>query len=567
MWFLRKDKQKEKRKLAKKFLESTGEKDVSDDMIDMFIKNNSIEEMEKTNNSETDNTTDKKDVEKVEEDKPITESKKIDKETDKSHNENQTKDKSNIEDEQPLSLQKVEEENIKSDNSIEVKKDEEKGDLNPIIEKDKPKPYIDNKKPVPNENKEELIDKDSVKTEIQDKDKTSPSLLEKEVVLNRGEIPIQISNAIVGSTYKDVISQLGHIENIKSLIGLKKVGGLIFNPETNVVSGIPKNPGEYFFEVDYTTNHKKKIKLIVNQDPKKLWKNIPSKQEYKTDDYSETINKKQLEKSIIGASKRGRSHEHQGTDRDDHFVIDIVDDWYITIVADGAGSASLSSLGSKIVAEKSIQIITEALTSNKSLLDLITEYSQNNENETKVRNALYKILAKSAHESYKALYKESENKNTSVKKFHTTLLITLTKKFDFGYFVAGFQIGDGISAICQKDSNVILLGWPDSGEYAGQTRFVTDANLYTSSDELYNRIKFKIVNDFNAIFSMTDGISDPIFGDEKNLKKTQFWNEFNNTINNAINSNNNLDKDEKLLKWMNFYQEREHDDRTLVIIS
>lgn len=64
---------------------------------------------------------------------------------------------------------------------------------------------------------------------------------------------------------------------------------------------------------------------------------------------------------------------------------------------------------------------------------------------------------------------------------------------------------------------------------------------------------------------MTDGISDPIFGDEKNLKKTQYWDKFYANISKVINSQDNK-KNDNLLKWMNFYKEREHDDRTLTII-
>ena len=60
--------------------------------------------------------------------------------------------------------------------------------------------------------------------------------------------------------------------------------GLSFNPETKVIEGIPTEKGDIVlnFTFNFETeepeaepNHKK-ITLIINPDPKLLWKNIPS---------------------------------------------------------------------------------------------------------------------------------------------------------------------------------------------------------------------------------------------------------------------------------------------------
>ena len=48
---------------------------------------------------------------------------------------------------------------------------------------------------------------------------------------------------------------------------------------------------------------------------------------------------------IVGASRRGQLHAHEGTFREDAFRTMAVDDWSLIAVADGAGSHKLSRIG------------------------------------------------------------------------------------------------------------------------------------------------------------------------------------------------------------------------------
>jgi hypothetical protein len=86
------------------------------------------------------------------------------------------------------------------------------------------------------------------------------------------------------------------------------------------------------------------------------------------------------------------------------------------------------------------------------------------------------------------------------------------------YVIASFWVGDGGIGIYNKEKNeVFVLGTPDSGEFAGQTRFLTMSDIF--ADGAYaNRVKFKIVEDFTALVLMTDGITDPKFQTDNNLK-------------------------------------------------
>lgn len=79
-----------------------------------------------------------------------------------------------------------------------------------------------------------------------------------------------------------------------------------------------------------------KIPFVINQDPRKLWKNLPvdwanmPEPKYKNDDILvEYIKVEALpdgtpQKDIVAASKRGRSHAQEGKPRDDHFRMEPV---------------------------------------------------------------------------------------------------------------------------------------------------------------------------------------------------------------------------------------------------
>jgi hypothetical protein len=70
-------------------------------------------------------------------------------------------------------------------------------------------------------------------------------------------------------------------------------------------------------------NHKIKSLFIINPDPKDLWKIIepPSNGDY----YKKNTDKKLIvsdQFNLIAGSRRGRSHEHNGSFRDDDFYIE-----------------------------------------------------------------------------------------------------------------------------------------------------------------------------------------------------------------------------------------------------
>ncbi|WP_232424237.1 protein phosphatase 2C domain-containing protein, partial [Imhoffiella purpurea] len=166
-----------------------------------------------------------------------------------------------------------------------------------------------------------------------------------------------LPNAKVGVAYAETLQGRGpdgtpvRVVEVRLPEGL----GLGFDPDRGEVSGTPAHQGDYRIPLRWTLDGKETYSgeclLIVNPDPQSLWKVLepPRDAPYpkphvdsrliQGDDYR-----------ILAASRRGRSHEHAGSFRDDDFHIARNPDsgWDLILVADGAGSAPFSREGSRL---------------------------------------------------------------------------------------------------------------------------------------------------------------------------------------------------------------------------
>lgn len=331
----------------------------------------------------------------------------------------------------------------------------------------------------------------------------------------------------------------------------------------------------------------RKIPFVINQDPRKLWRNLPVDWEnmpepkYKNDDTQveyvkvEALADGTPQKDIVAASKRGRSHAQEGKPRDDYFRMEHMDNgWYIMAVADGAGSAKYSRQGSKIACDEAVSHCMSKLGQSRAFEDAIEIYSHlhdiTEEDARKiVGNHIYNIVGKAAFDAHKAIQTEASLTKQPIKYYATTLLLAICKKFSFGWFVASFWVGDG--AICLYDKNAHtakILGVPDEGEYAGQTRFLTMSEIFKDATALYQRLRFNIVDDFTALFLMSDGVSDPKFETDANLNNPDKWDALWDDLKEngvELTDDNEASKDQ-LLDWLDFWSPGNHDDRTIAIL-
>lgn len=331
----------------------------------------------------------------------------------------------------------------------------------------------------------------------------------------------------------------------------------------------------------------KKVQFVINQDPRKLWQNLPvdwdnmPEPKYMKEDTQTTYVKVEAlpdgtpQKDIVAASKRGRSHAQEAKPRDDHFRMEHMDNgWYIMAVADGAGSAKFSREGSRLACDKSVETCLAKLGQSKDFEETIEKfYQQKSESEgefrKKVGDFLYNIVGVAAFQAHKAINDEAAIRKQPAKLYATTLLLTISKKFSFGWFVASFWVGDG--AICLYDRSrhmAKILGIPDEGEYAGQTRFLTMPEIFKDAAALYQRLRFSIVDDFTALFLMSDGVSDPKFETDANLNNPDKWDALWDDLkeNGVELTDDNEAAKGQLLDWLDFWSAGNHDDRTIAIL-
>lgn len=401
---------------------------------------------------------------------------------------------------------------------------------------------------------------------------------------------ISVPNGTVGKPYhkhldfiafgwSDIV--LTEIENLEAI-------GLKYNNEKETIEGTPTESGDHKITLKFRIKGEpedaplniKAIPLIINPNPKSLWKNLPSndaEQYWKKDE--EGAFGKLGEKYIAAYSKRGRSHANTGDFRDDDYAFAHFDEinWSVVAVADGAGSAKLSRMASKIVCHTIIEYFRNNLTSELSAeFDCaLKDYQStaNEENQKKLSVFVYHNLSKAAKTAHDALIEFSKKSGADLRELYTTLVFCLIKKTELGYAILSFGVGDSPMVVINTDvTKITLMNWLDVGEFGGGTRFITMPEIF-SSEKFATRFKFMLIEDFSYIFLMSDGIYDPKFSVEVNLEKPEKWQAFiadlkgDNEEQCAVDLTAGNDKIvQQLSVWMDFWSQGNHDDRTMCVI-
>ncbi len=392
---------------------------------------------------------------------------------------------------------------------------------------------------------------------------------------------IQLPNAKEGQAYSATISPVPEMETI--IVGLQASEdfGVRLAPESNTIHGIPSKSGDFELAMQFRLVedpeeilHSARAMLTVTPDPRKLWQNIASDPDvpfWKPDQDAALMR----DERIIAASERGRSHAHKGSCRDDDFFINTSNDWRIAIVADGAGSAQYSRRGSQLAAQSAGNFIVQALSDDSALLaaaDAVHAAATDEERSDSLQQlkvAMYKVVGHAAHEALRALNELSSTGGpnglpVALADLNTTLLIAVCKEHVGGYIVGSYSIGDGAIGIL-SDGEVKLGGQPDGGEFSGGTRFLGPA--YVQQDELWQRTRCILVEKFQSIVLMSDGVSDAKFKNDSALEDYAAW----TSLLEEIRSEAGFPDSEGelatgMLDWLGFWVPGEHDDRTIAII-
>jgi serine/threonine protein phosphatase PrpC len=380
-----------------------------------------------------------------------------------------------------------------------------------------------------------------------------------------------LKNAKAGELYEGAVE----MDGLKEL-RLEDAGGSGLDYEDGLLKGIPKLSGDFVLRFQGLL-HGKRVEISANlaviPDPKSLW---VSKDSDRSDPFwkpDEDFDVKVGDLLCVAASKRGRSHAKDGIFRDDDFAMSAaVSGWHVAAVADGAGSAKLSRRGSKVAVDHVLRELPSKLAEHldPEIPALITAHvAGSSEADANIKSHIYQSLATVAFNAAKAIEEEAERLDRKPSELSTTLIVAAAKLFPEGWFVASFSVGDGGAALIDADEPFVApLTLPDSGEFAGQTRFLQRSEFNGGYDEVVKRIFFAVRKRATALLLMTDGITDPKFPTESVFADKDAWAKFwKDDLAPAVDfSEENPELKKRFLDWLDFWSPGNHDDRTLAVL-
>lgn len=333
--------------------------------------------------------------------------------------------------------------------------------------------------------------------------------------------------------------------------------------ERQVVNGVPNKAGEFDILLHGISSKDKKpmtvvLTLNVNPDPSTLWKDIASDPDgqFARPDVWHTTLPTYNGLSSMAASRRGRRHAHKGDYRDDAASVRYCEKtgWHIVAVADGAGSAPLSRQGAQIAVTTMTQRLPEQLAALPA-----SAFEERNV-------TLCECLVSTATEASRQIEEGAIFSHHRVEDFSTTLIVCAVKRDGDQWLCVSFSVGDGGCVIWNAEtSQVVTMSLADSGEFAGETRFL-DSKILSDTDKCLDRLFVSRVDCFTGVFLMSDGVSDPWFETEAALQDAEKWKNFWSEQLEPIFAEGAAGTSERLLEWLNFFIQGEHDDRTIAAL-
>ncbi|MEH2288073.1 PP2C family serine/threonine-protein phosphatase [Nostoc sp.] len=158
----------------------------------------------------------------------------------------------------------------------------------------------------------------------------------------------------------------------------------------------------------------------------------------------------------------GTSHQNQEIDCQDYGDYRIFNDVIVGAVADGAGSAKHSDIGSKLAVEKVLKCFSD-----------INESPQKQAfSQPLAKEEAEKVFSKIVNQVITELQKQADERDCSINDLACTLLVFVATPD----CVAAMQIGDGFIVLRSENSEYQLLFQPDKGEFANETTFITSTN-------------------------------------------------------------------------------------------
>ncbi len=234
---------------------------------------------------------------------------------------------------------------------------------------------------------------------------------------------------------------------------------------------------------------------------------------------------------VIAARVRGKKHKHDGTNCDDWFEFGFEGPWTLIAVSDGAGSKKFSRVGSRTACREAIDVLRRELGAHR-LIDR-KAWTQDTFSKDagagtfaeadieRVQKAIQEAMSSALEAVKKAAAERSDSlahervlgRPVTLDDLSATLLLAVHYSVTCDEKERGFvmtcQVGDGMLAAVDAKGGMRLLGVPDSGEFAGQTDFLTSAKKLTR--ENLSRKMFIFFGPLRALAVMSDGVADDYF--------------------------------------------------------
>jgi len=386
------------------------------------------------------------------------------------------------------------------------------------------------------------------------------------------KLKLSLPNAKVNQEYLEAVTALdtnGHAIAIDD-IEIDPASGLSFEAKSSHIQGLPLAAGTVSLKIKWTNSKGQPffytMNLIVIADPKSLWNNIdpPLAPYFKKNTDSLFISEHPVR--IAAASRRGRSHEHNGSFRDDDFFIhaDPASGWSTLIVADGAGGSRFSRKGSEIATAEFGALILAATNGDRGteLTHQLERWDESNEAQKSISARFQRLFQEASVAAIKRIDAEAQSIPTSAKDYSTTVLVAVTKRIKTRTFIVAFWVGDGVIAAYGPSGKVRVMGQPDGGEHAGQTVFL-DARVVMDGPNFFKRITMGFFSDITSVLLMTDGVSDPKFETDSELSDPSKWDALWSEISPLLFTQS---PEQALLDWLEFYSPKHHDDRTIAVL-
>ena len=176
---------------------------------------------------------------------------------------------------------------------------------------------------------------------------------------------------------------------------------------------------------------------------------------------------------VTSASVAGTSHRRIGRPCQDSSYYRVDGEVLIAAVADGAGSAALSEIGSAIAAETSV-------CTAKRLLHEHHDHTPHPRHESCLKRVVTSAIMAARH----GVKEESLRLNVDPAQMATTLILAVHT----GNLLAVAQIGDGAVVVSEGPGSFTTFIAPQRGEYANLTNFLTSSDTRSRPDIRVERV-------------------------------------------------------------------------------